>query len=272
MTQPAKSPSISVRNGIAFGFSPPYEDTTTLVLTSPAGRFVDLRFPLFPSDTTSRTNPVPYQTHPTFWAFAGSSSSSEIKPRHGESPTWDCASHCVWTHELDSRGEGIKDEGDIWELKDGGSVEIGVMNDPATGKEEWYKEYWTSPEEALLPCVVAEVVDGTTDGPRSSDTGPSKRKLRGRIIRLGKHIQGIWEASSEGADVRVERLAYEQYGGNLRWNVQQPDWVEREADRTITPCSWLAFDEQSIPNVGDEMSDVDANDQPRLWRIIECIK
>ena len=39
-------PSVSARRGVARGFDAAYEDTSTLVLTSPGHHFVDIRFAL----------------------------------------------------------------------------------------------------------------------------------------------------------------------------------------------------------------------------------
>lgn len=257
MTQSNKSASISIRRGIAFGFSPPYEDTNTLVLTSPAGRFVDIRFPLSSSsDDASEA----YTKQPSFWAFAGSSTS--FKPQKGDFPAWPCTSHCVWTHELDSRGEGINDEGDVFDLQNGGSMEVGVMKNPESGKEEWYKEYWTSleGEEELVPCLVAEVVGEEGGG------------LKGRIVRVGRHGQGIVEATDGDEVVEVQRWIYRNGKGREQWVREQPSHedvaLSLSRNGSSSPYAWLLAEPRQLD---DEMVEKYKDGGSRRWRIIECI-
>ena len=111
------------------------------------------------------------------------------------------SAHCIWQHEIDSLGPNITDQGDMFLLKNGDSMEVGSMQNPRTGHMSMYKEYWTSPktqvgldEEPRLPCVVAEMMMDEING------------TRGRIIRVGNYCQGIMEIGHQGAqEVYVER-------------------------------------------------------------------
>jgi hypothetical protein len=250
--QPA--PSISTRRGIAWGFSPPYEDTSTLVLTSPAGRFVDIRFPLSATSTTTSSG-ISVHDATSFWAFSGTSSST--RPQAGEFPAWPHATHSVWTHEIDSRGPGIVDEGDVFELANGDFMEVGSMVEPGgSGWESLYKEYWTEPEDAGqhgTEGFVAELVD----------SGEGRR--RGRVILLGGFAQVIWELLRGKEEEVVEVHA-------VRWTKVGEEWEKTVCCRdhgveVPDPSEWLGgFGEEREGNGAEiVMADVKGS----VWKIIE---
>ncbi|RMZ81502.1 hypothetical protein DV738_g2297, partial [Chaetothyriales sp. CBS 135597] len=108
-------PSISIRRGIAWGYQPPYEDTDTVVLTAPSCRFVDIRLP-------KKHDPAqPLAHHPSFWAITGTSST--VFPGTEDTPFAHVA-HGQWKHEIDSKGPGITDEGDMFVLENGDVAEV----------------------------------------------------------------------------------------------------------------------------------------------------
>ena len=250
-------PSISIGQGIAWGFSAPYEDTNTLVLTSPDGRFVDVRFP---RSFNGQQEGDSYITHPAFWAFSGLSTSTQ--PQQGDFPAWPYAAHSEWTHEIDSRGPGIVDEGDMFDLPNGDCMEVGVMTHPQTGEPSMYKELWTSPKLSpeygigLFPCFVADVVS-------------SSSSRRGRIVRVGPHCQGIVESATSAGVVEVERWTYRLANGQHRWVRDEPvrhDFGAAYCDSSeaTSPYGWLLADQR---RVGDEM----AVGQER-WRVVEACR
>jgi len=158
-------PSISIRKGKAFGFDKPFEDTSTLVLTSATGYYIDVRFNL-KGDPTSG---------PSFWAFAGTSETALVDGI-------ECTAHAKWEHLIDSKEIDGVDEGDMFMLQNGDCMEVGV------GKNGLYKELWNSPYPNLAPSVVARTA-GQWDG---------------IVIRIGDHCQGILQDKASGK-IYVER-------------------------------------------------------------------
>ncbi|RMZ83339.1 hypothetical protein DV737_g1674, partial [Chaetothyriales sp. CBS 132003] len=197
-------PSVSIRQGIAWRYEPPYEDTDTIVLTAPSSRFVDIRLPKTPDPSK------PLVGHPAFWAITGTS--SYVFPGTEATPMVHVA-HGQWKHDIDSKGPAITDEGDMFVLENGDVAEVGFMTNPHTGHEDMYKEYWTSrsPIDAqpasLRPCLVAEVVP---TGSAADDT------TRGLAIYLGNHFQALLSSASDTPH-RPAVLAVE------RWTCQGPD-------------------------------------------------
>lgn len=174
--------SISIREHIRWGSDDPSEPTSTLVLTSPGRRFVDIRvlntalsrLDGSSSDTLSRDS--------LDWAFGGTSVSSQVSRQDGST-----ISHSVFRHWVDSRTkepEKIADEGDMFPQPGGLTLETGRMVNPANGIETDYEELWREeepqPAAAGQPakCVVFQLHDD-----------PSEK--RGLFIRLGKYAQGV---------------------------------------------------------------------------------
>lgn len=133
-----KQPTVTTRRYIRWATDPATEPTTTLVLTSPAGHFVDIRV-LLP-ETTKVAGPLPLPlvrpellgvdavTHETHaraattgvetldWAFAGLASTSAADDEGKQK--------CKWEHWVDNRTARA------WEVMDAGVMkpvkEIGV--------------------------------------------------------------------------------------------------------------------------------------------------
>ncbi|KIX02397.1 uncharacterized protein Z518_08338 [Rhinocladiella mackenziei CBS 650.93] len=267
-----EKPSVSIRKGIAWGFSSPYEDTSTLVLTSPKSDFVDIRFPVQPDPSK------PLASDPAFWAFSGSATTT-FDPDTSEI-TMPYSAHCVWKHDIDSKGPGTTDEGDMFLLPNGDCMEIGMMENHKTRKVEMYKEYWSSPASELgsgglrkTPCVVAKTRELVDQG-RAPQTGS------GVIIRVGDYCQGIVQQSRQDGTpgVLVERwtkclveknpalsdqsdvseTTAAEWLKDWRSNTSPDDQVE-----VAIPCMWACGDNRKV---GDEIV-VHAI----TWRITEVV-
>ncbi|KAL2429864.1 hypothetical protein ABEF95_012442 [Exophiala dermatitidis] len=266
-----QKPSISTRRGIAWGYSPPYEDTDTIVLTSPKAVFVDIRFPLRPAPT----DPLePLISDPAFWAFSGTASSTfydrdaETETETGYqkgsvdfsaalAPSLSVAmpytAHAVFRHEIDSKGPGISDEGDMFLLPNGDCVEVGMMHNPRTHRVEMYKEYWTAPPAAQdqgqgqvprTPCVVAKTLDLPGRGAAAEQSGHGKGGAideiknesgpsvgAGVVIRVGDYCQGIVQLEGGQQTVLVERWQKTQVQGQISNNRGANGGVGRDGDR-----------------------------------------
>ncbi|RMD41852.1 hypothetical protein DV735_g3296, partial [Chaetothyriales sp. CBS 134920] len=227
-------PSISIRKGIAWGYQAPYEDTDTIVLTAPSSRFVDIRLPRKQQHDPSG----PLADHPAFWAITGTSST--VFPGTQEAP-FPHVAHGQWKHDIDSKGPGITDEGDMFVLENGDVAEVGIMANPQTGRDEMYKEYWTSP-----PAPTAAEVDT-----------PS---TRGLAITIGDYFQAILLSSTAG---QAPVLSVE------RWTRQTPSspWTrdnrsgnasvaasseQNDSSLESTLCLWLT---QQGRQQGDELGE-----------------
>ncbi|KAL2417571.1 hypothetical protein ABEF95_012256 [Exophiala dermatitidis] len=250
-----QKPSISTRRGIAWGYSPPYEDTDTIVLTSPKAVFVDIRLPL----RSAPTDPLePLASDPAFWAFSGTASSTfydrdaetetetgyqkgsvdSAAPAPSLSVAMPYTAHAVFRHEIDSKGPGISDEGDMFLLPNGDCVEVGMMHNPRTNRVEMYKEYWTAPSPAAAaqdqgqgqlprtPCVVAKTLDLRGRGAaaehvengKGGEIGEIKTESgapvgAGVVIRVGDYCQGIVQRGQQ--TVLVERWQKTQVQGQI---------------------------------------------------------
>ncbi|RYP74724.1 hypothetical protein DL769_003983 [Monosporascus sp. CRB-8-3] len=229
--------SISIREHIQWLPGPPEENTSTVVLTSPGRRFVDIRILLRPggarvhvsgpgggasAETATATDKV-YRSPSTTtlspsdvdWAFAGYSRSSE--------PREDGSRHAAWLHVVDSRTPDhpervVVDEADVYPYGDGDddgrsrALERGRMPHPDTGVVTDYEELWVDVEpQAAAPspaekarCVVLEL--GGDDGAAGT---------RGMVVCLGRRCQGVVRA---GAEFALEQWVWEEQGGWRREN------------------------------------------------------
>lgn len=163
------------------------------MLTAPSGQFVDIRFP---KDATSAREA---SDHSSFWSFSGKAFTTfHDATRQPHAIDMPYTAHCKFLHDIDSRGPGISDEGDMFLLMNGDCLEMGIMKNPATGKEELYKEYWHSAEKLPNPngqddeniCLVA--------------CATSPASVKGIVIRLGGRVQGIISSGDESGQQTVE--------------------------------------------------------------------
>ncbi|KAH6855952.1 hypothetical protein B0I37DRAFT_366186 [Chaetomium sp. MPI-CAGE-AT-0009] len=211
---------ISIRESIRWLPEEASEPTSTIVLTTPNRRFVDLR--ILKSDSSANTS----KDHITLplsrldWAIAGTSSSSLIPSK--EDPGQGIK-HGKWAHWIDSRVvdcDGIVDEGDMFDDTSDPSLtlETGRMLNPATGLETDYEEVWRSDPIQSVPapgggdgkvtCLALQM-----ESLAESGDGSEKRAKRGLAVRLGQYCQAF---ARDGDSITVERL---------KWDVGQQWWV-----------------------------------------------
>lgn len=152
---------ISIRRSIAWLPAPHGEPTSTIVLTSPARRFVDIRVTL--ADQSLE------------WGFAGTSSYSVID---------DVYEKGQWRHWVDNQhplGAEVVDEGVCSQQEDGSMLEVGAMVNPDTGAIGDYEEVWddvkpVGPAGEVARCVVLQHETETS---------------RGVVELLGSYLQGV---------------------------------------------------------------------------------
>ncbi|KDQ58511.1 hypothetical protein JAAARDRAFT_128365 [Jaapia argillacea MUCL 33604] len=226
-------PSISKRLYIRWFPNPAGEPTSTLVLTSPSKRFVDLRF-FLPSD--SNASRILSQLE---WGFAGT---SHVTPTHGE-----------WTHDIDSRPDNDdhrndKDEGDMFPDPNGDqnvSVERGRMWNAERGAVGEYEEGWLEVAvQGRGRCVVLEIGKGD----QSAGVGDSR--ATGMIVRVGQYCQGIVKIGEQTLVERWECVEGE-LGGN--WKLTGKGSVGSEGALHL-PCG-AACDLEGDIRQGDVLHD-----------------
>ncbi|KAF2718185.1 hypothetical protein K431DRAFT_315174 [Polychaeton citri CBS 116435] len=167
------------------------EPTTTLVLTSPEKRFVDLRVFKPPKGNDEIEDILPLAR--LDWAIGGHSESESRNATDGTVYT-----HSKWHHWVSSRVpnsevEGVADEGDMVVQQDGTVLEKGSMVNPETGTVGDYEEVWFD-EAAVgttgkVKCIVLALQD-------------DRHKERGMVIRAGQWCQAVLRT---GDHVTLER-------------------------------------------------------------------
>ncbi|KDN69822.1 hypothetical protein CSUB01_11062 [Colletotrichum sublineola] len=197
--------SISFREHIRWIPDEASEPTSTIVLTSPQRRFVDLR--ILQSPPTADGAPTTHGIERLEWGIAGTSSSSM---RDGDDGVQ--VQHSRWEHWIDSRTtepENAADEGDMYEQPGGLTLEKGRMVNPATGVETDYEELWRDIDPVPVPvaagggggggveCIVLRFEDEPT-------------RSRGLVVWLGRFCQGI---SRVGEDVAAQRWEWKHEEG-----------------------------------------------------------
>ena len=216
--QPA---DISSRVWIRWGDGEPYENTTTLVLTTPSQTFIDIRVLQSSSQTTIGEQIIDVSL--LEWAFSGIAT-TEYR---------DGICHKTWTHHIDSRSaygaEPPIDEGDMYPEPDGVLCrERGRMVNPETGEMSDYEEMWetieahTTGSDTRKWCLVA-----TTSAP--------EHKARGMLIRIGQFVQCLLIVDDE---VNVERWVYTDAGEGSQTGEGSPEgWARtiKLGARTL-PC------------------------------------
>ncbi|EMF11248.1 uncharacterized protein SEPMUDRAFT_88638 [Sphaerulina musiva SO2202] len=218
------APHISIREFIRMpSTSAAEEPTSTLVLTSSANRFVDIRVlkngrePV--SDVAKDAAILPL-SH-LDWAFAGTSSSQITHHVQDGSPLF----KSTWKHWIDSRtteAENVVDEGFMFPGSDkeetGRTLEKGTMMNSQTGKMEDYEEMWRDVSEE------GEKGEG--------EEKKEKEKMRGMVIRLGQFCQGLMRIGEEITLERWEWTAKENWKRSFRMgDFFLPCGVAMEFDR-----------------------------------------
>ncbi|RYO95667.1 hypothetical protein DL765_011167 [Monosporascus sp. GIB2] len=253
--------SISIREHIRWLPGPPEENTSTVVLTSPGRRFVDIRILLrrggahahisspdggasTEKTTTGKgapdlcshiarpniTRTVVDQSPPTAtltpsdvdWAFAGYSRSSE--------PREDGSRHAVWLHVVDSRTPDrpervAVDEADVYPYRDG---------DDDGRSRALERGRMPHPDTGVVTDYEELWVDVE---PRAAAPSPAGRArcvvlelggddgaagTRGMVVCLGRRCQGVVRA---GAEFALEQWVWEEQGGWRRENRVGEVWL-----------------------------------------------
>ncbi|KAG6059915.1 hypothetical protein E4U32_003758 [Claviceps aff. humidiphila group G2b] len=192
--------TISIRKSIRWIPGPACEPTRTMVLTSPQGRFVDVRVlkkgeadgAVDDAEARDRSGHLPFAR--LDWAIAGTSTSTIVRTPD------ETIRRCRFEHWLDSRTatpDAIPpDEGDMFPLADGLTLEKGRMVNPDTGVDTDYEEVWRDENVERgteQECVVLRY-DGYEDG-----IGHDIDERRGMIVKLGGHAQGFIKSRGEMA-------------------------------------------------------------------------
>ncbi|OJT12843.1 hypothetical protein TRAPUB_10678 [Trametes pubescens] len=195
------------------------EPTSTIVLTTPRRRFVDLRF-FKPTSASTQ----PSTSSPTFtaleWGTAGYSAGT--------------STHGTWTHEISSSPAHPDDETDEGTMEPHTSlpdveIERGSMAHLDTGEVREYEEAWRA--VPVLPDASGRRVAVLLEMRREDGK-------RGAVVRVGQYCQGIVR---DGGDISVQRWLWTagawakagQVGGfdipcDATWaDVQEGDTVER---------------------------------------------
>ncbi|KAK2044030.1 hypothetical protein LZ31DRAFT_554721 [Colletotrichum somersetense] len=208
--------SISFREHIRWIPDEASEPTSTVVLTSPQRRFVDLRIlksPPPPADNAPTTHGIERLE----WGIAGTSSSSLRDGRDGIQ-----VRHSRWEHWIDSRTtepENAADEGDMYEQPGGLTLEKGRMVNPATGAETDYEELWRDIDPVPVPVATAAAA-AAGSGEEEAGKGVNcivlkfedePTRARGLVVWLGRFCQGI---SRVGEDVAAQRW---EWKGDEGW-------------------------------------------------------
>lgn len=233
-------PLISTRRGIAWGLAPRSEDSSVLVLTSPQRYYVDIRFALDGEPTAA-----------PFWAFAGQVTYTQLPGLGDEEPV---GIRGEWNHPIDSMGntEGV-DRADLFLLDNGDQIEVGLLENPETGKEDRFMEYWTRPKSSNAKASTTE--NGETGDSRCTvailEEGD---KTIGIAIRVGNYAQGIQQSAESACGVLVTRYSKES-GESGDW---KKDPMNNDQEDKI-PLQWLLQDRK----VGDTKSGGAA------WRVVE---
>ncbi|KAG6005236.1 hypothetical protein E4U21_000315 [Claviceps maximensis] len=211
---------ISIRKSIRWipGPEDASEPTSTMVLTSPGGKFVDVRV-LKAGDGDGDLRVLPPSR--LDWAIAGTSSSQVIRiPTQDQNKTTTIR-RCRFEHWVDSRAsKASPDEGDMYPQEDGTTLEKGRMVNPDTGMEMDYEEVWWDeehdvPRECLAgagsgtgqECVVLRH-EGEGEGEDTID------ERRGMVVRLAGHAQGFVKVGGEMAIGRWSLVKEEEVVGD----------------------------------------------------------
>lgn len=235
-----REPNISIRDYIYWKGSYATEPTSTLVLTSPGSKYLDIRILKPP---TASDPALPNEGGPMSrleWAFAGTTRSSTV-PAPGYSPQPTHITHSIWEHWVSSRvawgATPAADEGDMYPQADGRTLELGTMVNPATGVLTPYEEMWrdvaavATGADKVKYCVVI-----TMDDP--------VHRARGMVVRIGQWCQGLLKIGDETTVERWEYVAGETKEGE----VAEGDWTRcvRLGQRFL-PCAVTFKAEELAP-------------------------
>jgi len=246
-------PSITHRVSIKRGDAPCAEHTSTLVLTSPEGLFVDMRVFNGAVDGDSAGAQVMAQEYN--WVFAGQAHKFD-----GGGASWD--------HWIDSRTDDpAEDAGVMSLLPNGDTLEKGAMvND--YGVKEAYEEVWR--DEGVDPAIATVLLrlrdkdqrtsDGSVLATASSDpaphtAGPALEKTEadsvcGVVIKVGRWCQGFVKI-----DGRFLAERWQQAPETGQWTLLY-QLGDTNNDNLAMPCSVVfeSYQDAAHPNIGQELS------------------
>lgn len=241
--------SISIREHIRWGTDALSEPTSTVVLTSPARYFVDIRvWRQAPSPGFKHPKEEVFGTLPMDqldWGFAGTSSSGKVTRPDGSQ-----VSHSVFHHWVDNRSkvpETISDEGDMFPQPNDVTLETGTMVNPATGVETDYEELWRDEEPSPttvegVACAVFRIQDD-----------PSGK--RGQFLRLGQYAQGVLQ---DGDSYTAERWIWDQ--AQSKWKL-----LVKIGDNKVPSLETLLGTNGSLYEEGDQVETSSGS-----WTVIEA--
>ncbi|KAL8784899.1 MAG: hypothetical protein Q9213_003712 [Squamulea squamosa] len=200
-------PSISRRKHYRTVPGEPSEPTSTIVLTSPRGYYVDIRV-CNKQQAHLSSDPKTFNGQ-LQWAFAGTKETLQIGGR----------TISTWHHPIDSLSDDPKpDKGEMIELEDGDTLEKGETVDEETGEVVRYEELWeelpldSMKKEAGPVCIVLKIDEA--HGVEGS----------GMVIRIGGYCEGIFK-DSQG--ITIERWEWVEGEGGGKW--------ERTVSYLLTP-------------------------------------
>ncbi|KAG6014683.1 hypothetical protein E4U43_006273 [Claviceps pusilla] len=214
--------TLSIRKSIRWipGPEQAHEPTSTMVLTSPEGRFVDVRVLKGEGGTIEQDIP-PSRLD---WAIAGTSSSQTIHVPAQDKNKTTTIRRCRFEHWLDSRtSSAAPDQGDMYQQQDGTTLEIGRMVNPETGLETDYEEVWWDEEHHTEPgsqeCVVLRYEKENESQDEDEDEG-------GMVVRLGEHAQAFVK---RGGEMAVGRWRMMEGKPSCVVGMGSMDWMPGEA-------------------------------------------
>ena len=223
-----KRPLVEVRRGFSIGYEAPSEDSSTIVLTAPSGKYVDIRFSTLPRSQAA----LAIKNQDKIWGYATAGlSTATILPGKGNCPPYDCMVHATWEHPIDSSRSFDTDGADLLLLADGARMEVGCMI--IHGKMQMFKEYWVTPTmgSTELPCAVVELEKSqSVDG----------KNANGMAIRIGDYCQGILQ---HGEDFWFERWNYLE--DEQRWTKDVRSNTHT-SEMGILPCRWMTAEERAL--------------------------
>ncbi|OAA71085.1 sodium/nucleoside cotransporter [Akanthomyces lecanii RCEF 1005] len=219
------------------------EPTSTVVLTSPENRFVDLRI-LLPPDGAAKLSNEPTGELPLErldWAIAGTTISEPAVAPTGEPIRRSTFSH--WVSSRDADPTGVSDVGDMYPQEDGTTLEKGEMVNPATGRATAYDELWT---DRLAPTSDAIAVLRVDDG-----------AVKGLVVWIGQLCQALVR---DGDGIALER--WEKTEGS---DEEEGTWTRtvRMGSSRKLPCEDVLTGKVALEKDGAVACQGD------MWQVIE---
>lgn len=196
-------PSITTRVSIAWESDEASEPTSTLILSAPNNRFVDVRILVDPSK--------PHGLDTLQAANAGTAiytTDSDTGKKRG-----------TWTHEIDYfTDEEVLDTGLVETLENGDVLEKGSMVDPMDGRFKTYSEIWhsestdSSTDWTVIDSSISSYLTSALAKRLSTLLGTPPSDHRVLIIRVGRYIQGVVKSQSKNFESIVFRAELSESG------------------------------------------------------------